>query len=287
MSRGRNIWRALWVTAGLLSVAEIVFAEDTQQVATAPSPAAAEETEAKLFFERYKLAAKLAQQNQIQEATVVMDLLVKNLSRPPWLEIALLKHAQLAESRSPSVAMEDYTLLLKRLERAPYYQGDVEHARSFRVSLQGSVERGINRMRLRKVRDALSEYLTRHGEYPESLARLSIMGFIEMEDIHDSKDRRFRYIPTGMRQSPFISYHNYELETIPGEPFAVTAPRIDGTSAISEKPKKFAALIRVPGRTDAMRVVEDQNLEGYLIGAIAEQGVIACTPDRVLVLPVP
>jgi hypothetical protein len=61
---------------------------------------------------------------------------------------------------------------------------------------------------------------------------------------------------------------------------------VDGTSGL-EEPGKYAALLNLPGRMDALRVVENQTLEGYLVIAIANDGAIVTSRQRVLVLLTP
>ena len=118
------------------------------------------------------------------------------------------------------------------------------------------------------------------------MAQLAILEFIDREDIVDAKARPIRYTPTDVRLRNAPTFQNYELDWIPAEPFEVKLPRIDGTSQISDQPRKFTALIKVPSGGDARRAVENQTLEGFFIAAIAEKGAIVCTHDRVLVLPV-
>ena len=270
----------------IVAMALVPPAAQAQTNATGAAPAALSETaEAELFFERFGQAARLVEHRQVQEATVLMDLLSKSLSQSPWFEIALLKYSQLCEGRSDLAALESYSLLLKRLDNAPYFQGEAEHARVFKASLQGATQNGIDRVRVSRIKVGLQNYYSRYAQYPESLAKLAILHFVEMEDILDSRGRPFRYIPTGIRQTPFVSYHSYEgLRLNPADPFSADSPRIQGTSLVSDTPKKYAALLSVPGRIDAQQVVENQTLEGFFVATIAARGVIACTPDRVLVL---
>ena len=216
-----------------------------------------------------------------------MDGASKSLSTSPWMEIALLKHAELIESRNDAVAMEDYTVLRGRLENAPYFQGDTEKARVFKAALQGAVDNGINRIRIGRIADALARYYARYSEYPESLAKLSILGYVDIENIHAANDRTFRYLPTGQILRPFISYQTYDLESVPPDPFTVSSPRLEATSLINETPPKYAAVIRVSGQAEPARVTEDQTVEGYFVAAVATGGAIVCTSSRVLVLPTP
>ena len=247
-----------------------------------PPPSA--NPDADLFFTKFKEAVKLLRENRAQEAGIVMDGASKALSTSPWLDIAVLKHAELLESRNDGVPMEDYTLLRNRLNNAPYFQGTAEKARLFRAAIQGSVDSGINRIRIRRITDALARYHARYAEYPESLTKLSILSYVDMEDIHAADDRLFRYLPTGQVLRPFISYQSYDLESVPPEPFTVSSPKLEATSLISETPPKYAAIVRVPGRAEPARVIEDQTIQGYFVAAVASGGAIVCTYNRTLVL---
>jgi hypothetical protein len=295
MSARTNIWGVLLAAGCLFVACSFARADDTNVpvIVTPPAtlppltPAAPPITDADRFFTQYARAIQLVRQNSHQEASVIMDLLWRSLGTSPWFEIALLKHGELNEVSNPRVAPEDYDLLRRRVENAPYFQGAAPHAAVFRTALLGTVMRGIDRIRLLRVRDALDRYHIRYRQYPESLVKLSIFNYCDLEDIYNSEGRFFHYTPTGQQLMPSISYQRYDLETLPPEPFYVTSPKVDGTTRMDEKSDKFAALIRVPGRMDPQRVVEDQTLDGYLIAAIAAGGAIVCTPDRVLVLPVP
>ncbi len=254
------------------------------------TPAVPVNPEADLFFKKYKQAAQFVQERSYQEAAIVMDVLSKSLTTSPWLEIALLRHCELNESRNDTVAMDDYTLLRQRLANAPYFQGDAEKARTFRAALQGAVDSGIDRIRVQRVRDALTQYHTRYAEYPESLAKLAILSYIDMENIHNANNQLFQYVATGQTLSTsHITYQMYEiLDRIkPPEPFLVSSPSIMGTSLISDNPPKYAALVRAPGQADPLRVTEDQTIQNYFIAAIASGGVILCNYNRILVLPAP
>lgn len=282
MSTGTNTCRALLV-AGCLIFPLGVANSDTNT----PPPAAdtaSSTSDADRFFSEYAKAVKLVRQNGQREASVIMDLLWRNLGSSPWLEIALLKHAELNEISNARVALEDYDVLRKRLENAPYFQGTTDRAAVFRAALLGSTMRGTDRIRLQRVRDALSVYYTRYHQYPESLAKLAIFNYIDMEDIHDSEGRLIHYTPAGQQFTPAISYHTYTIEPLPPEPFFVTSPKLEGTTQLDDQTKKYAALIRVPNRMDPHRVFKDQTLEGYFVTAVAAGGAIVCTPERVLVL---
>ena len=226
-------------------------------------------------------------QNGRREASVIMDLLWRNLGGSPWIEIALLKHGELNEISNAQVALEDYDVLRKRIENAPYFQGTADRAAVFRAALLGSAMRGTDRIRIQRIRDALGVYNTRNHQYPESLAKLAIFNYIDMEDIHNSEGRLFHYTPTGQQFTPAISYHTYVIEPLAPEPFFVASPKLEGTTQLDDHTKKYAALIRVPGRMDPHRVFEDQTLEGYFVAVVAGGGAIVCTPEHVLVLVAP
>src|SRR5580700_62656 len=193
MSARTNIWRVL-LTAGCLFVpCSLTHADDSNApVVTTPSetrllsaPTAPPMTDADRFFTQYARAVQLVRQNGHQEASIVMDLLWRNLSTSPWFEIALLKHGELNELSNPRVASEDYDLLQKRLENAPYFQGAAPHAAVFRAALLGTVERGIDRIRILRIRDALDRYHLRYHQYPESLVKMSIFNYIDLPDIYN------------------------------------------------------------------------------------------------------
>jgi len=278
MSLRSNLYCALAVfLAGLVCATPL-----RAQTNTPPDTA----TDAERFFTGYVKAVQLIQSKKPQDAAITMRLLTEKLRASPWMEVALLKHSELIDATTPDVAMENYQTLHKRLETAPYFQGDAEHARVFRAALQGALDSGINRVRLRRIRESLACYFSRYSEYPESLAKLAILNYIDMADIRAANDRNFRYIPVGERLKPSLSYQSYQLEPLVAEPFMVDSPRIEGTSLISDKPLKYAALIKIPNRIDSLRVTEDQTLQGYFIGAIAPGGAILCSYNRVLILPV-
>lgn len=282
MGRSANMWRAVMLMALLAATLPVAQAQ------TNVPPAEPTVSDPDVFFSQYREATRLARENHPLEASIVLDTLAQKLSASPWLEIALLKHAELAELRSEQTALDAYQLLRQRLQNAPYFQGNAERAQMFRAAIGGAVANGINRIRARRVRNALQRYFVRYQEYPESLTKLAILGYIEIENIHAADDKQFRYVPTGQQLTPFISYKRYEgLETAPAEPLTVATPRVDATTLVNEQPPKYAALLIVPGRVDAMRVVENQTLQDYLIAAIAQGGAIVCNPQRVLVLLTP
>jgi len=262
-----------------------LLAQTNAPAVTAATPP--EMSEADQFFTQYTRAAALAAKGATQQATLVMDQLYKNLSTSPWLEIALLKHSELSESQSAQAAVEGYDLLQKRVANAPYFIGTARRAQLFRAALNGAIDRGISRIRLQRVRDGLERYFIRYHQYPESLAKLSIFNYVDLADISDPNSRPFRYLPTGQQLRPTISYMRYELETIGVEPFLVQAPKLDGTTQINHDPEQYVALVRVPGRQEAVRVTEDQTLEGYYMAAIALRGVVLCSNNRILVLLTP
>jgi hypothetical protein len=285
MSAGTNTWRVLLV-AGCLTFPLSAVRADTNSPSpvTVTAPLA---SDADRFFTQYAKAVQLVRQNGRREASVIMDLLWRNLGSSPWIEIALLKHGELNEISNAQVALENYDVLRKRIENAPYFQGTADRAAVFRAALLGSAMRGTDRIRIQRIRDALGVYNTRNHQYPESLAKLAIFNYIDMEDIHNSEGRLFHYTPTGQQFTPAISYHTYVIEPLAPEPFFVTSPKLEGTTQLDDKTKKFAALIRVPGRMDPHRVFEDQTLEGYFVAAVAAGGAIVCTPEHVLVLVAP
>jgi hypothetical protein len=259
-------------------------------VTNAPAPPAANPNavaDADLFFTKYKDGLKLVERNDAQGAAIALDLLAKSLSTSPWMEIAIFKHAQLIESTNDRVAEENYLLLRQRLINAPYFQGNAERARVFAVALQGSVDTGITRLRIRRVRVALGRYFAKHMEYPESLPKLAILNYTDMENIHGANNQMLRYVPKNPQMTPFISYKGYDLEPAIPEPFTATTPRLESTSQVSDTPPKYVALIKLPGRVEPARVEENQTIQGFFVAAVAPGGAIVSTPTRVLVLPVP
>lgn len=256
----------------------------TTLVATATAVRA--QSDPDLFFQEYTKAARLLREGKPQDAAITVDLLQQRLTVSPWREIAVLKHGEMNESRNGPLAMEAYVTLRKLLDETTYFQEKRDREQLFRRALEGALERGVKRVRLRHIAQALGVYLGTNGRYPGSLATLAVLGLIKQEDIADAKGRPIRYTPGGPALKPSVAFMSYQLEHVSPEPFVVKTPRIDGTSLISDNPRKYTALIRVPGGGDARRVVEFQTLEGFFIAAIAEKGAIVCTPDRVLVLPV-
>src|SRR5438876_617203 len=201
-------------------------------VATATSRALADSNEnlavADRFFMKYKEAARLLSRNQPQDAVIVMNLLARVLNSSPWMEIAMLKHCQLIESANDALAEEGYLLLRQRVLNAPYFQGDTKRAKLFGVALQGAVDAGITRLRIGRVRVALERYRAKYLEYPESLTKLAILGYIGMENIHDAKDESLRYVPTMPQITPFVSYKRYDgLEAPVADPFVASSPPLE------------------------------------------------------------
>jgi hypothetical protein len=247
----------------------------------APAP---QLTDEELFFVKYREAVALQQARKTQQAGLELELLSRQLSSSPWLEVALLKGAELAEASNEKAALEMHELLRQRLEKAPYFQGDADRAQLLRAALGGAVKAGINRVRAARVRAALERYRLRYQEYPESLAKLAVLDYTTGENILDADLQPLRYIPGGMKLTPFISYKRYSgLEYSPPEPLLVAVPRVDNTTRVSDEPLRYAALIHVANKEPA-RVVENQLLHGFLVVAVAERGVIVCNHNRVLVL---
>src|ERR1035437_9118762 len=233
MSAATNTWRVLLV-AGCLTFPLSAVRADTNSPSpvTVTAPLA---SDADRFFTQYAKAVQLVRQNGRREASVIMDLLWRNLGSSPWIEIALLKHGELNEISNAQVALEDDDVLRKRMENAPYFQGTADRAAVFRAALLGSAMRGTDRIRIQRIRDALSVYNTRYHQYPASLAKTAIFNYIDMEDIHNSEGRLFHYTPTGQQFTPAISYHTYVIEPLAPEPFFVTSPRLEGTTRLHDK----------------------------------------------------
>ena len=268
-----------WVT-GLLAVSATGRAET--------NAASAFLADAQEFFAKYRQASQQLQRGKLQEAAITMDLLSRSVGGSPWIEIALLKRCQLIEPDNDQGAEEDYNLLRKRLANAPYFQGDTERARLFGVALQGAVDAGITRIRIRRVRAALQKYHAQYLGYPESLLKLSILGYIEMQDIHDAKEERIRYVPEAPEVSPFITYRRFELQSeTPIDPFVPTSPRLESVSQISEQPPRFSALVRFPGRAEPTRLETDQTVQGFYVAAVAPGGAVLASTTRLLVLLTP
>jgi hypothetical protein len=273
-----------FLIAGWLCASVLAFAQTNQPPAKAPAIPDSER-----FFQAYSQAIEFLREKKPQrdQAVAAMDAVAQKINTSPWLEMAMLKHAELIEAKNNKAAMDTYFLLRSRAQNAPYFQSDAPYARVFRAALEGATANGINRIRINRIREALANYFARYGEYPESLAKLSILGYIEMENIQNMDSRNFRYTPTGVQLTPFISYKRYEpLESPPSEPFYVTVPSLEGTTEVSSVPLKYAAIIKMSGNSQPIRIVENQTLQGLLVCSIAPQGVILCSTDRILILPV-
>ena len=269
----------------LVLVGGMVLLPVVMQAQTNPVPAA--QSDGDRIFDAYAKSVQLLRSGHSQEAAIALDVASKQLSTSPWMEIALLKNSELVEARTEQVALENYTLLTQRLANAPYFESNAEHANVFRAALQGAINAGINRIRLRRMRDALARYYTRYREYPESLMKLSILGYTDLENVQTAEGRRFRYLPTGQRLTPFISYQNYELEPLAQETFFAIGPKLEGTSMTGDNPPKYEGLGHIPGRSDPLRVGENQTLQGYFVAAVGAHGAILCNNNRILILPVP
>ena len=251
----------------------------------APPVAAEEIAEDKLFFREFRRAARFLDQGARDEAALFMQLLHNQLSTSPWMEISLLKLSELLETRNDEQAMDGYLVLRQRVINSPYFQRGDERIGMFGTAIDGAAERGIQRIRLRRIRWALEKYFIRFQQYPENLAKLAIFDLVAPEDILDANDRPFRYLPTGQQFRPQIRYLRYELERIPREPFAPNAPRLDSTTLIQEDPPVYAARISLPGRVEPVEIRKYQTIDGYFVIVIAEDGIVLCTAERVVVIP--
>lgn len=236
------------------------------------------------FFIEYQRAAGLLAQDKPSEAALVMAELSQRLTASPWLEITVLKRCQLLEQRSPEQALDDYAFLAKRLTAKLYYQN--ETAAILRAALRDSAERGVSRIRLKRIDDALGKYFTRFGKYPESLAVLATYNmFINPADLVDIDQRPFRYTPKSLKL-PQMNYMAYDLEFVPADPFIATAPRIQSITRIGENPDQYAVRLQTHPRKNPELIKEGQTIEGYYVAVVAARGAILCSNDRVLVLPV-
>jgi hypothetical protein len=54
-----------------------------------------------------------------------------------------------------------------------------------------------------------------------------------------------------------------------------------------DNPPKYEGLVHIPGRSDPLRVGENQTLHGYFVAAVGAHGAILCNNNRILILPVP
>ena len=68
------------------------------------------------------------------------------------------------------------------------------------------------------------------------------------------------------------------------EPFAPATPRLDSTTLLEEQPPVYGGRISVPGRMDPLSVREYQRVEGYTVVMIRKDGVVLCTPERVMIM---
>ena len=301
MLRGRSMVRIrnngwvvssvfVWVMVALVGHAQTnspPLAGAPELVGSTNSMAEIASTDASRFFEKYREATRLVADGQLQNAAILMDLLSHSLRVSPWLDIALLKHAQLNERTNDRAAEENYSLLRHRLANAPYFQSNAERAQLFGLALRNTVDHGIDRIRLHRLRSAINRYHSRYAEYPESLAKLAILGYTDMENIHNVNNHLFRYLPQDPRMNPFITYRRFELESIDPEPFTVKSPVLVGTSQVSEHPLRYSALVHAPGELEPARVVENQTIQGFFVVAIAHAGAIFSAPNRVIVLVAP
>lgn len=275
----------VFALTGTLCIAQTNTTKPHPIAAPVANPIEAFNADAVTFFTKYKVALAQLEVKKVQDAGITLDLLARSLNTSPWLEIAMMKHAQLVEDTNDRVAEEDYNLLRERLENAPYFEGKGDRAKIFGTALQGAVDLGINRIRLRRVRVALDSYRNRYNEYPESLAKLAILGYTDIENIRSVNNQLFRYVPQQPKMNPFVSFKSCDLEKVAAEPFiAPNVPILEATSQVSEKPLKYAALIRVSSKEDPLRIVENQTINGYFVAAIVHDGVILSTPTRVVVL---
>lgn len=282
-----------WITvrSALVVVLSALILGQTLLADALPAPAERLEpapvSEADRFFSELMRAAEFLARGSRQQAWLVMDQLHRRLQTSPWMELAQLKACELAETLNESVAMEGYMVLRSRVTHAPWFLANRDRATLFAVAIHGAVDRGVARIRLARIRDGLGRYFTRYGQYPESLAKLAIFNYVAPEDIQDANGRPFRYLPTGMQMRPPITYLRYELESLPAEPFIPSVPKLEGITRIQEDPPRYAALIRVPGKGDPVRVTEEQTAHGYYAAAITARGAVFVGGGRVLTLPAP
>ena len=246
--------------------------------------------ESDVFFGAYAKAAQAIQRRKEQAALGYMDEATKRLATSPWLEIALLKRAELNENFNLASAMDDYDALRLRVERSQYFQSSAEQARVLQQALEGAIARGITRVRISRIRGALETYFALNLSYPESLAKLSILGYVGTDDIRDAHGKPIAYFTRQQHFPQFVpqaNYSEFQLQTAEREPFYVKSPKLDGTSLATEGPHRYVGLLRVTNRTDPVRIQENQTLEGYIVAIIGARGAIVCTDKRVLVLTVP
>ena len=97
----------VWVMFALSGYAQtnppsVVSARETPVVEVA-------DADAHRFFEKYREAVLLVREGHLQSAAITMDLLSHTIHGSPWLDIALLKHAQLNETANDHAAEDNYT----------------------------------------------------------------------------------------------------------------------------------------------------------------------------------
>ncbi len=240
-------------------------------------------TDADNFFIEYQRAADFVRRHALAEASLVMEALRQRLTTSPWLELTLLKRSELLEARTPAQAMEGYQLVLNRLLAEAYYQTD--ETGLLRQAIQGETERGVRRMRLKRLDAALGRYFVRFQKYPENLAMLVTHQMLDPVDLVDARQQQFLYTPKSQALGQH-SFMGYDLERVPSEPFSVSSPRIPSTTKISDDPPRYAALLQPSTHKDPEQILEGQALGGYHVAAVGARGVIVCTHNRVLILPV-
>jgi hypothetical protein len=271
------------------SICAVIASAAALTVAVAQEPAPARKTAAPaedvLFFREFQRAKRLVEQGGRAEAGLIINLLHNQLKTSPWMEVSLLKLSELLETSNDLQAMDGYELLRKRVANSPYFQRDQEKGRLFGTALNGAAEQGIRRIRLRRIRRGLERYFARFQQYPENLAKLAIFDMVDPEDILDTDNRPFRYLPTGQQFRPQIRYLRYELQRVRPEPFAPSSPRLDSTTLLEENPPVYGARISMPGRIDPLEIEEHQTIEGYYVVVIKKDGAVLCTPNRVIIIP--
>jgi hypothetical protein len=286
MPRRLTTWRKWAVILALSPVGLQISPAQTNPpvAAAAPAPAPAALEDRDLFFSEFTRAAQVARQGGTTEVLGLLNLLQRKLSTSPWLDIAMLKYDQVAEAKDQTASLDGYNLLLKRVANAPFYQENERQAQIFAAALRGAAQRGIDRIRLERIRAGLQKYFARYTQYPESLAKLAILNYVDLEDIINSEGNSFHYVPTGRQFRPMMTYMQFELEPPALDPFLNPAPKVEATSRVSDNPPTYTALVRVPGRREPVRVAAGQAIEGFYFAQVAELGVIACTNDRILIL---
>lgn len=287
MNRRLTNWIGLSAAALIAATAPLSPAQDRAPAPDpGPAPTAAPLTDSDRLFEGFAEAAKFVQKHRDRQALGIMDNLVKTLATSPWLDVALLKRAELNENLNRPAALDDYNLLVRRLENAPYFTAGGERTRLLQQALQHAVERGITRVRIGRIKDALQTYYALNLRYPESLAKLAILGYISPDDIKNANGEPIRYLPVHTQLVPTVTYHRFDILDVDREPFSVRSPKLEGTSRETDPPHKYVGLLYVPKRAEPVRVVENQMVDKFVIAAIAQRGALLCTELRVIVLPV-